>query len=229
MSCFIYDLTPFTLLDYPDNVSAIVWFTGCNFRCDYCYNPDIVFSKEGRITEDEVLDFLKKRVGLLDGVVFCGGEPTFYKNLENFAKKVKNLGFKIKLDTNGTNPNIVQTLLEEKIIDYVALDYKAPEYKFKEITKTNTFDRFEKTLEILINSNIDFEVRTTIHPDLISEDDVNEIILDLYNRGFHKVYYIQNYIHAPNIGNLGKPSKNFDITKIKKDHINIKFRNFDTV
>ena len=229
MPCFIYDLTPFTLLDYPDNVSAIVWFTGCNFRCDYCYNPDIVFSKEDRITEEQVLDFLKKRVGLLDGVVFCGGEPTFYKNLENFAKKVKNLGFKIKLDTNGTNPDVVQILLEEKIIDYVALDYKAPEYKFKEITKTNTFDRFEKTLEILINSNINFEVRTTVHSDLITEEDVNEIILDLYNRGFRKVYYIQNYIHTPNIGNLGKPSKNFDITKIKKDLINIKFRNFDNV
>ncbi|WP_037919909.1 anaerobic ribonucleoside-triphosphate reductase activating protein [Sulfurihydrogenibium subterraneum] len=229
MPCFIYDLTPFTLLDYPDNVSAIVWFTGCNFRCDYCYNPDIVFSKEDRITEEQVLDFLKKRVGLLDGVVFCGGEPTFYKNLENFAKKVKNLGFKIKLDTNGTNPDVVQILLEEKIIDYVALDYKAPEYKFKEITKTNTFDRFGKTLEILINSNINFEVRTTVHSDLITEEDVNEIILDLYNRGFRKVYYIQNYIHTPNIGNLGKPSKNFDITKIKKDLINIKFRNFDNV
>lgn len=229
MPCFIYDLTPFTLLDYPDNVSAIVWFTGCNFRCDYCYNPDIVFSKEDRITEEQVLDFLKKRVGLLDGVVFCGGEPTFYKNLENFVKKVKNLGFKIKLDTNGTNPDVVQILLEEKIIDYVALDYKAPEYKFKEITKTNTFDRFGKTLEILINSNINFEVRTTVHSDLITEEDVNEIILDLYNRGFRKVYYIQNYIHTPNIGNLGKPSKNFDITKIKKDLINIKFRNFDNV
>lgn len=109
----VSDLTTFTHLDYPDHLACIVWLVGCNMRCDFCYNKDIVFSKNGSLSLQDVLDFLNKRVGLLDAVVLSGGEATTH-DLFNFCKEVKSLGFKIKLDTNGLNPNQVKLLIEKK-------------------------------------------------------------------------------------------------------------------
>jgi pyruvate formate lyase activating enzyme len=106
----IYDITKFTHLDYPDHLAAIIWFSGCNMRCDYCYNKEIVFAKSGSITLREALDFLRSRRGLLDGVVLSGGEATAYELLP-FTQAIKEMGFSIKLDTNGTNFNNLKKLL----------------------------------------------------------------------------------------------------------------------
>ncbi|MGE3613975.1 MAG: anaerobic ribonucleoside-triphosphate reductase activating protein, partial [Sulfurimonas sp.] len=125
----IYDLTTFTHVDYPDHLSCIVWFSGCNMRCDYCYNKDIVFAKDGKYSYDDILDFLKTRVGLLEAVVLSGGEATSHELLP-FCREIKKLGFKIKLDTNGTNFSTIKELLDANLLDYVALDYKAPKDKF---------------------------------------------------------------------------------------------------
>ena len=220
----VYNLTPFTHLDFPNHLACIVWLTGCNMRCDYCYNKDIVFSKEGDLSFGDVLSFLQKRIGLLDGIVLSGGEATGH-NLIPFCQEVKKLGFKIKLDTNGTNFEQIKNLIELNLLDYIALDYKAPQYKFKEITHSNQFEIFSKTLDFIIHSNLEFEVRTTIHNDLLNEDDINFIVKDLIKRGYKKEYFLQDFLETlDNIGDLKSSNKKFDKTKID-NNIKITYRN----
>lgn len=213
----IYDLTSFTHLDYPNHLSCIVWFSGCNMRCDYCYNKDIVFAKDGKYSYNDILDFLKTRVNLLEAVVLSGGEASSYE-LVPFCLKIKELGFKIKLDTNGTNFLHVKELIDLNLLDYVALDYKAPEAKFTQITHSNKFDEFSKTLDLLIDSNVEFEARTTVHGDLLNSDDVNEIILDLKNRGYKNSYFIQEFLETEkNIGDLKRAKNKLDKSALRGD------------
>ncbi len=215
----VYDLTPFTHLDFPNHLSCIVWLAGCDLRCDYCYNKDIVFAKNGKMSFNNVLSFLDTRKNLLDGVVISGGEATLH-NLIPFCQEVKNKGFKIKLDTNGINFNHIKELIDLNLIDYIALDYKAPKYKFNTIThaSSNKFDTFELTVNYLIKSNFNFEIRTTVHADLLNENDINFIIKDLKNRGYHKTYYLQQFLNTnQNIGNLSEPSNLFDKSLISND------------
>ena len=210
----IYDITPFSALDYPYHLSAIIWFAGCNMRCSYCYNGDIVFSK-GKQSLDEALAFLQRRVGLLEGVVLSGGEATLFSGLAEFCRKIKALGFKIKLDTNGTNPQVIKALMDEELLDYVALDYKAPATKFYAITKNQNFAHFEESLELLIHTDIDVEVRTTLHSDLLDEDDINAIASDLEKRGYDGTYYIQDFVQdVATIGEIENPKSNFDRSRV---------------
>jgi pyruvate formate lyase activating enzyme len=186
-------------------------------RCDYCYNSDIVFAKNGNYTINDIVEFLKTRIGLLDGVVLSGGEATEY-DLVEFCKEIKKLNFSIKLDTNGTNPYIIDKLLELNLLDFIALDYKAPKEKFVKITHSKSYDKFSKTLNMLIKSDIVFEVRTTIHANLLDVDDINTIIYDLKNRGYSNKYYLQEFLDTQiNIANLKKPSKVFDKSKLLKE------------
>lgn len=179
-------------------------------RCDFCYNKDIVFSKKGAYTYNDVLSFLKTRINLLEGVVLSGGEATSH-DLVLFAQKIKELGFLIKLDTNGTNHNCVKRLIELNLLDYVALDYKAPKSKFQKITYSNKYDEFSKTLNLLIDSDIKFEARTTLHSDLLNENDINEIINDLNERGYTNQYFIQEFLNTgTSIGNLTDAKNKFD-------------------
>jgi len=222
----IYSIQKFSSLDFPNKLCAILWFSGCNMRCPYCYNEDVVFGQK-QIEEKDVIKFLKTRIGLLDGVSITGGEATLYKNLINFLKEIKNLGFDIKLDTNGLNFDVIKKLLDLNLVDYVALDFKAPKEKFYQITKTNKYEEFEKTLELLIDSKIEFEVRTTVHTDLLDENDINKIIEILYNKGYKYKYYLQNFFDTQKgtIGNINSQKRKLDITKIKK-LIPIEYRNF---
>ncbi|MEO1923224.1 MAG: anaerobic ribonucleoside-triphosphate reductase activating protein, partial [Nautiliaceae bacterium] len=191
----IYSFQKFSTLDFPGRLAAIIWFSGCNMRCPYCYNKDVVFG-EKRIEENEILDFLKKRVGLLDGVSFTGGEATLYKNLIPFSQKIKELGFDIKLDTNGINFDVIKDMVQQELVDYIALDFKAPPEKFEKITQNKHYEKFERTLDFLINSDVDFEVRTTVHTDLLDENDINEIIKILHQKGYRGTYYLQNYFET---------------------------------
>ena len=210
----IYDLTTFTHLDYPNHLACIVWFSGCNMRCDYCYNKDIVFAKTGKYSYQDILGFLKTRQNLLDGVVLSGGEASSHDLIE-FCKDIKKLGFKIKLDTNGTNPLHVEQLLKENLLDYIALDYKAPKNKFTQITHSNRYNDFLQTLEMIINSNIKHEVRTTLHSDLLHVEDINEIIKTLHSKGYSNTYYIQEFLYiGSSIASLEKPTTVFDKTKL---------------
>ncbi|MEA1914676.1 MAG: anaerobic ribonucleoside-triphosphate reductase activating protein [Campylobacterota bacterium] len=208
----VYDLTPFSHLDYPNHLSCIVWMVGCNMRCDYCYNKDIVFSKQGKFSFADMLTFLKNRIGLLDAVVLSGGEATAH-DLIPFAIEVKKLGFLIKLDTNGTNFEQIKKLIQLNLVDYIALDYKAPKYKFTQITHSNQYELFSQSLDFLIVQEIDFEVRTTLHIDLLDEVDINFIMDDLHQRGYEKTYYIQDFMKTDdNIAGLKQSDKSFDKT-----------------
>ena len=164
-------------------------------RCPYCYNADIVHG-EGKLSNKELLDFLKTRVGRLDGVVLSGGECTLNPTIVELCEEIKELGFKIKVDTNGLNPDVIKELIEFSLIDFVALDYKAPPKKFQEITKNSSIEKFYTTLDMLIDKNFPFETRTTVHTNLLNEDDINEIIKDLAQRKYSGTYYLQNYLHV---------------------------------
>ncbi len=213
----IYDITKFTHLDYPDHLACILWFAGCNMRCDYCYNKDIVFAKNGAYSLDDALTFLQTRQSLLDGVVLSGGEASL-QELIPFCKAIKKLGFSIKLDTNGTNPELIKQLITLKLLDYIALDYKAPKEKFQAITHSRNYDAFSETLTFLIEADFDFEVRTTLHADLLNEDDINWIIKDLKQRNYNRTYYIQEFrVTEENIGNLQKPQSSFDKSHLLDD------------
>lgn len=219
----VYDITKFTHVDYPDHLACIVWFSGCNMRCDYCYNKEIVFAKSGNYTTNDVLEFLKTRVNMLEAVVLSGGEASSH-DLVEFCQDIKKLGFKIKLDTNGTYFWQVKELLDLKLLDFVALDYKAPKEKFTKITHSNKYDEFSKTLDYLLNEFEDFEVRTTLHSDLLNTNDINEIIKDLTSRGYNKNYYIQMFQDTgESIANLSTPRSSFDISLLLND-LNIVWR-----
>lgn len=212
----IFDsITPFTLLDFQGVPSAILWLGGCNMRCPFCYNPEIVFG-DGKYSFDEVQSFLKRRKNLLKGVVLCGGEPTIHKELYNVAKTIKEMGFKIKLDTNGLNPQMVKKLLEAKLIDFAALDFKSDEKNFAKITKVQNhhFKKFETTLELLLDSDIAYELRTTLHHDLHTIDTIFTMLEFLKTKGYKKIYYLQNFINTKQtIGNI-KSDNQLDIKKI---------------
>jgi len=206
----IYDITPFTALDYPDHLAAIFWFAKCDMQCTYCYNKDIVYG-EGIMTEEDALVFLESRIGLLEGVVISGGEATLYSDLIEFCKKIKKLNFKIKLDTNGLHPDMIKVLVEENLVNYIALDYKAPREKYYEITKNKHFDRFSKTLNFLIKKKFSFEVRTTVHNDLLRVEEINRISKDLIKRGYKNTYYLQPFVFTKNtIGRVKKEISLFD-------------------
>jgi pyruvate formate lyase activating enzyme len=193
----IHSFTPFTLLDYPDKSACILWFAGCNMKCDYCYNPEIVFGK-GSFYFSEIISFLKSRRNLLDAVVFSGGECLIHKDIIPFIKLVKSLGFLIKVDTNGSQPKVLEKLIEEKLIDYVALDFKGPKEKFYAITKSNFYTQFLSCLELLQASSIPFEVRTTYHSSLLNSEDIAAMQNVLLVLGYDKDYYIQNFRNYQN-------------------------------
>ena len=181
-----------TLLDYPGKVAAIVFLAGCNFRCPFCHNSDLVLRPETfpEIKEEDFFIFLKNKRQLLDGIVVTGGEPTLYEDLPAFIKKIKKLGFLIKLDTNGTNPEMVEYLVKHRLIDYVAMDYKGPLEKYTKYIfptqnsklKTQNYNlKVKKTMESLIRSKLPFEFRTTVVPTLHKREDLIEMAKQLNN------------------------------------------------
>ena len=220
----VYDLTRFTTTDYVGQISCIIWFVSCNFRCLYCYNDNIVYTKEGNYTQNDILDFLKTRVGLLDSVVLSGGEATMH-NLIPLCKEIKKLGFKIKLDTNATNLKQIKELIELDLIDYMAIDFKATKEKFQKITGTRLYNTTIKTIQYLIDINFDFELRTTVNTVLLDENDINEIIKTLKELKYTNTYYIQNFLEtSSNIGHISS-SYAIDKSKINPLGLVIEYRN----
>jgi pyruvate formate lyase activating enzyme len=211
----IDSISPFTLLDYPDHTACIIWFTSCNMRCEYCYNPHLVLGK-GKMTYDEALIFLKKRVGLLDGVVLSGGECTLAKGFIDFVRNVKELGFLIKVDTNGSTPSAIVDLVKENLLDFVSLDFKAPKSSFFSLTKSKLFHRFERTLQFLCQSDITFEVRTTYHSDLLNSEDLNEMKTYLKTAGYPGDYYIQHTLNdAQTLGHVTLPTQRITVSDFR--------------
>ncbi|MBR9677692.1 MAG: anaerobic ribonucleoside-triphosphate reductase activating protein [Nanoarchaeota archaeon] len=160
-----------SFIDFPGEISAVVFTQGCNMSCPYCHNPELNPIKKGSVSEKEVLEFLRNRKKYLSGVVLTGGEPTLQKNLIPFLKKIKSLGFKVKLDTNGTNPRILKKILKEKVLDYLAMDVKTCFDKYH-LSGANRVENIKKSMQIIKDSGLKYEFRTTFVPGIVSAEDV---------------------------------------------------------
>lgn len=189
-----------TMLDYPGKVACTIFTYGCNFRCPFCHNASLVTDKPEFFSEDEVLSYLTKRAGVLDGVCISGGEPLLQSDIFEFMKKVKDKGLLVKLDTNGSFPEKLKYAMDEKLIDYVAMDIKNSKEKYAVTVGVDSFDitPVEKSVQILLSGDIDFEFRTTITRELHTEDDIRKIAA--WIKGAPK-YFLQNF---ENTGNLIK-------------------------
>lgn len=190
----IVGLQKTTLLDYPGKIAATIFTGGCNFRCPYCHNGDLVLNSNNmdEFSEEEILAFLKKRQKTLDGVCITGGEATLQNDLYDFISKIKELGLLVKLDTNGTNPTILSKLLNDNLINYVAMDIKHSREKYPDAIGNMNVDLndIDKSISILINSDIEYEFRTTVCLELHSFNDFHDIGKWIENA---QNYYLQPY------------------------------------
>ena len=183
-----------SLLDYPGKISAIIFTQGCNFRCPYCHNPELLKTGENAslVSVSSVLDFLKTRIGKLDGVVITGGDPCLHKDLPEFIKAVKQLGFLVKLDTNGSFPGMLENLINENLIDYIAMDIKAPFEKYSSIAGCDIdIEKIKRSVHLVLESGIDYEFRTTVVKSMLAYDDFEKIGNEIHGA---KRYYLQKFV-----------------------------------
>ena len=190
-----------SLIDFPHKIAAIVFTQGCNFRCGYCHNAELIgFSLKSKFGYNEFFEFLETRKGKLDGVVITGGEPTLQSSLRDFIIRIKSMGFEVKLDTNGTNPEVLERLINENLLDYIAMDIKAPFEKYYEIAGVEVnIENIKKSVELIMNTGVDYEFRTTVIKSQLSFEDFEKIGEQI--RGAEK-YYLQKF----------EPSKIYDKT-----------------
>ncbi len=187
-----------TLLDFPGKVACTVFTYGCNFRCEFCHNARLVTKESSdNISEEEFFSFLSKREGILDGVCITGGEPTLQKDLGDFIRKIKEMGFIVKLDTNGYSPEILEKLLKENLLDYVAMDIKASPENYTRVCGVNIdIEKIKKSVSIIKESGIDYEFRTTCVKEYHTEKDFQEIAEWL--EGDSK-YFLQQFTDSGNL------------------------------
>jgi len=191
---YIGGLQKFSVIDYTDHICAIIFTVGCNFSCPYCHNPELRGLNKGAelIEESEVLEFLKERVGKLEAVVITGGEPTLQPDLLDFIAKVKEMGYLVKLDSNGSNPHILQEAIDRNLVDYIAMDVKAPLDKYAEhVRRDIDTEKLKESIDLIMKSGVDYEFRTTVVRSLLSESDIMEIV-DLVKGA--KRFYLQKFI-----------------------------------
>jgi pyruvate formate lyase activating enzyme len=186
-------LEKLTLIDYPGAVACMVYTIGCNFRCPYCHNPELVDETvETRISEKDFFDFLDARKRMLEGVVITGGEPTMHADLPDFMKKVRGRGFLVKLDTNGTNPSMLERAIQEDLVNYVAMDIKAPLHSYSQtVARPVDVQAIRQSIDILRSSPVDYEFRTTVIKSLLSPQDIEDIGKEIQGA---KRHYLQKFI-----------------------------------
>lgn len=210
-----------TLIDFPCCLAATVFTAGCNFRCPFCHNPELVQIKNiasiGNNLEKEFFDFLKKRKGKIEGVCITGGEPTLQPDLIEFIKKIRALGFLVKLDTNGARPDVLKKIIDQKLVDYIAMDIKNQPEKYDATTRIKgDISRIKLSVELVMRSKIPYEFRTTVVPGLHSEKDFLEIAKWI---GGAQNYYLQEYRERTILDKKLKQKtkgKKIDLEKIKK-------------
>jgi pyruvate formate lyase activating enzyme len=190
----IYGMQKTTLVDYPGHVATTLFTAGCNFRCPYCHNGDLVehTATLSPYTHEEIFSHLKKRASVIDGVVISGGEPTLQPDLPDFIKEIKNLGYLVKLDTNGSHPAMLRQLVNEKLVDYVAMDIKHSRTKYNTIANQADFDlnTIAASVDFLKEGHVDYEFRTTLCRELHKEEDMTAIGMWLMGA---PAYYLQPY------------------------------------
>ncbi|MHC1716771.1 MAG: anaerobic ribonucleoside-triphosphate reductase activating protein [Candidatus Dojkabacteria bacterium] len=206
-----------SLLDYPNKISAIIFTYGCNLRCPYCHNPELVIEaldERREIPEKYILKFLKTRIGKLDAVVITGGEPLIYEGLEDLIVKIKEMGYLVKLDTNGFFPKKLKKIIDMGILDYIAMDVKYPKSQYIKISgKKNAFKKITESIDYIMNSSIDYEFRTTYvkgFHDLESAEAIGKMLIGA------KRYYIQNFREGKTINPSLNSSNSFSDKELKQ-------------
>ena len=186
-------LEKFTLIDYPGKIACVAYTIGCNFRCPYCHNPELVDETvQMRITEKEFFDFLGERTHMLQGVVITGGEPTMHGDLPAVMERTKSLGYLVKLDTNGTNPVMLHQVVEAGIVDYVAMDIKSPLRKYSAtVARPVDIDAIQSSIDFLLSSPVEYEFRTTVIKGMHAPEDIEEIGKEI--KGAQR-YFLQKFI-----------------------------------
>jgi len=215
-------LQKLTLIDFPGHIAATVFTVGCNFRCPFCHNPELVAGikyNTSDVFEKEFFELLESRRGKLEGVCITGGEPTIQPDIIEFIRKIKNLDYKVKLDTNGTRPDVLRRLFSEKLVDFVAMDIKSSPEKYNDTTNSKAdIERIELSVDLIRNSGIDYEFRTTVVPGLHKEADFEKI--GVWLEGSRK-YVLQAFedkgkILDPSLKKKAK-GKQLDLEKIAKN------------
>ena len=220
----ISGLEKLSLSDYPGMVACVIFTQGCNFKCDYCHNSSLISFDKECLNEARIFEFLEKRKKILDGVVISGGEALLQKNIKEFIKKIKKMGYKIKLDTNGSYNNKLKELIDEGLVDYVAMDIKHDKNHYSFITGFDKYgyDSIEASIKLLESSKIDYEFRTTIVKEY---HDLNAIenICKLINK--KSKYYLQNFASSPNV--LNKNITGFSKEELKniENKLKVKYSN----
>lgn len=213
-----------TLLDFPNKVACILFVRGCNLRCPFCHNASLVRpGAENSFSETDILSFLKKRQGLLDGVVISGGEPTLYPELLPFLKKVRDLGYAIKVDTNGTNPAFLKQLVREGFVDYVAMDIKNSPALYPRTCGISNPDisSIEESRDFLMSENVDYEFRTTVVDGLHTKESIRELACWI---GGAKRYYLQafkdsgNLLHSESLRSFDEKTMG-ELLEIAKEYV----------
>lgn len=186
-----------TMLDFPERVACTVFTYGCNLRCPFCHNATLVTDKAELFDEDEILSYINKRKGVLDGVCITGGEPLLQRDIFDFMKKIKDLGLLVKLDTNGAYPDLLKRAIDEGLVDYVAMDIKNSREKYALTAGIEGLDisPFEKSVEILKTSGIDYELRTTVVRELHELSDMKKIAEWISGA---KKYFLQSFVDSGN-------------------------------
>jgi pyruvate formate lyase activating enzyme len=191
-------LQKISLIDYPGRISAIVFTQGCNFRCPYCHNPELVDPAQyGPIlSEEEVISFLEKRRGKLDAVTVTGGEPTLQPDLDRFLREIKGMGYLTKIDTNGSNPDVLERLIRGRLVDYLAMDVKGPLQKYERIANVKVKTaKIRKSIELIMASGIEHEFRTTVVRSQLDNEDLIATA-ELLKKG---LYVLQSFVPAKSL------------------------------
>lgn len=222
------DITPLTCLDYPGKVACIFWFAGCNLRCPYCYNPELVTGKRGPGRPDWAA-FLDERRGFLDGVVLSGGEASLQTGLPELCVRLRSMGFLVKLDTNGSNPGMLKRLLENRLVDYVALDHKMPASRSWTLPGgASLFEGFARCVRLLAGAGVPFEIRTTCHPSLLREAELVEMAAEAAALGYRGEYFLQFFFSTGHtLGHLADPERRYDRVWLdERSPLPLRYRNF---
>lgn len=191
-----------SLLNYPDRTACVVFTTGCNFCCPWCHNTGLVKGETQRIRAEEIISYLQKRKGMLDGICISGGEPLIQKDLSHFLRCVKDLGYAVKLDTNGSFPDRLEAMIEESLIDYIAMDVKNTPEKYAETIglAAAPVEKILRSAEILRRSGIAYEFRTTVIREFHTPADIDAIAQLLKGAS---VWYLQPFLDAPEVKQHG--------------------------
>ncbi len=208
-------LQRYSLLDYPNESAAIIFLQGCNFRCKYCHNPELVDPDRFLPTIDEegVWQFLNSRIGKLQ-VVISGGEPLIHKDIVPFISRIKKMGFMVKLDTNGTFPDVLQKLIDENLIDYVAMDIKAPIDEYENVTgNKGSSDLLKKSISLLLKGVVPYEFRSTLVPGIHTHDSVEKMARLITGA---REYYLQNFKSTKILNDELKDARSFSIPEMKE-------------